>query len=228
VSETATEQPEPSLSTHAMRGAKWSILTNALAAPLNLIAAGYAVEQLGKERYGVWAMILVFANFLRIGDFGLSASFARVVAERLANGEEKSLGRALSSVTTVVLLTGFLLVSGAWLARSWLLFDLFHIPRQYSAEALPALGCVLVSTLATLLSPTFSSLLIGAQRTDREKQITGAVNVLLSSGMIVALATRTGIVGVAVAQLCSSVLGLVAFVVVAHRTVPQIPLTPFC
>jgi O-antigen/teichoic acid export membrane protein len=230
VSETSLEPtPGPeSLSGHAMRGAKWSVITNALAAPLNLAAAGFAVEQLGRDRYGVWAMIAVFANFLRIGDFGLSASFARMVAERLAKGEEKALGRALSSVTTTVLVVAAALVTSAWLGREWLLFDLFRIPQVHAAEAVPAFGLMLLSTLATLLSPTFSSLLIGAQRTDREKQITGATVIVLSAGMIVALALGTGIKGIATAQLFASVAGLIAFVVAARRSVPQIPLRPFC
>ena len=40
---------ENALSRHAVRGAIWSVLTNALAAPLNLIATGFALEQLGRE-----------------------------------------------------------------------------------------------------------------------------------------------------------------------------------
>lgn len=221
-----TESATP-LSGHAVRGAMWSILTNALAAPLNLIATGFALEQLGRERYGVWVMIAVFANFLRLGDFGLSASFARRVADCLARGDEKTLARGLSSVTTTVLLVTSVLVSAAWLARDWLLFELFHIPRVYAAEATPAFGLMLISALATLLSPTFSSLLIGAQRTDREKQITGATNIGLSIAMIAALAMHAGIMGIAVAQICASVVGLFAFIIVAHKVVPQVPLRPF-
>jgi len=210
-----------------LRGAAWSALVNGIAGPLNLVVAGYALAVLGAEAYGVWALIAVFGNYLRFGDMGLSGAFSRQVAERLTQGETKSLGRSLSSVTTLVLLSGTLLCGGAYLLRKPILFHLFRLPLHYRVEAQTAFSLMLAATLAALLSPMFSSLLTGAQRTDIAQKIGGAVKILMALAMAGSLGLGYGIVGLAVVQLAFNVLGLLAYVAAARHLLPQVPLQPF-
>src|SRR5690242_10087118 len=97
--ETADEpQDQSALGRQVARGALWSVLSVAIATPFNLAVTAYSLAKLGAEAYGVWVLIAIFGNYLKLGDFGLSAAFARTVAEGLATGDTRSLGRSLSSV----------------------------------------------------------------------------------------------------------------------------------
>src|SRR5262249_17311093 len=123
-----------------------------------------------------------------------------------------------------ILLSGGLLCALAWLLRDPILFRLFSIPIIYAEEAATAFGLMLLATLTALISPAFSSLLIGAQRTDGEKQVAGAANILLSLGMLAALLAGFSVRGLAAAQLAANLFGLAAYVVLAHRILPNVPL----
>jgi O-antigen/teichoic acid export membrane protein len=203
------------------------VAVNAVAAPLNLAVTGYALAKLGAEMYGAFALIAVFGNYLRVGDFGLSAAFSRTVAERLAHAEIGRLERSLSSVTTLILISGLLLCGAAWLLRDPILFSLFRIPGVYADASRISFGLMLAATLIALISPSFSSLLIGAQRTDLEKQISGAVHMIQAVGIATAVYFQYNLVGLAVAHLSANLSGLATYVFVARRTLPQVRLRPF-
>lgn len=224
---TPRGKPEASLGALAARGAFWGVAVNAVAAPLNLAVTGYALAKLGAEMYGAFALIAVFGNYLRVGDFGLSAAFSRTVAERLAHAEIGRLERSLSSVTTLILISGLLLCGAAWLLRDPILFSLFRIPGVYADASRISFGLMLAATLIALISPSFSSLLIGAQRTDLEKQISGAVHMIQAVGIATAVYFQYNLVGLAVAHLSANLSGLATYVFVARRTLPQVRLRPF-
>jgi O-antigen/teichoic acid export membrane protein len=225
--ETATPETSFPLGQQVARGALWGVLSVAVATPLNLAVTAYALSRLGPETYGVWVLIAVLGNYLRLGDFGLSAAFARVVAEQLTRGEKESLGRSLSSVVTIILLSGLCFCAAAWLLRKPILFGLFAIPESYNGQAEAAFGLMLCATLAVLLTPAFASLLTGAQRTDVDKQISACVNIILSLFTAAALGMGWGLVGIAGALAASSVIGLLTTLAVSRRVVPGVPIRPF-
>jgi O-antigen/teichoic acid export membrane protein len=221
------QKQEASLGTLAARGAIWGVAVNAIAAPLNLAVTGYALAKLGAEMYGTFALIAVFGSYLRVGDFGLSAAFSRTVAERLVHSEIGRLERSLSSVTTLILISGLLLCSAAWLLRDPILFLLFRIPGIYADESRIAFGMMLTATLIALITPSFSSLLIGAQRTDLEKKTSGLVHMILAVGIAVVVYFRFDLIGLASAHLTANLLGLASYIVMAKRVLPQVRLRPF-
>jgi O-antigen/teichoic acid export membrane protein len=231
MSATSTEATEPqpgapSLGRHMARGALWSVLTNLIAAPLNLIVTGYALLKLGAEAYGVWVLIAGVGTYLRVGDFGLSAAFSRLVAERLSKGEEKSLGRSLSGVTNLILLSGAVLCGVAWLLRGPILFSLFRLPLAIAGEAEITYGLTLLATFIALLSPPFSSLLIGAQRTDLDKKAAGAVSILLSISMATVLSAGFGMRGLAWTLLATNLFGLLLYGTLSRKLLPQVGFNP--
>ena len=166
------------------RGAIWSLAINVLVAPLNLIVMGWMLSRLGAEKYGVLILISSISYYLRFGDFGLSWAFSKLVAERISSDEVDSLGRSMGSVTSMIVLSGSILCLVSWLLKDAILYSIFRIPLQYARPAELTFAFVLLATLIGLIAPVFASVLIGAQRTDIERQISGCVNLIGSVGAI--------------------------------------------
>ncbi|MBC2900023.1 lipopolysaccharide biosynthesis protein [Streptomyces cupreus] len=144
---TAADTPARSL----FSGMGFSALAQMAPLLTNLALTPYLIHQLGLDRFGVWALILVFLTTLTVLDGGVGASLARFYAYHGARGDREGTGRLV--VGSLVLFLGLgALVTGLTVLTGPALVSALDVPPRLAREAqqlLLALGPLLALALAS-------------------------------------------------------------------------------
>jgi len=96
----------------------------------------YLISMLGKERYGLWSLILSITVYMAMADAGMKQSVVRYVSKYLAKEDWKQLNEVISSsariyfFVSMVILTGTLLVTFVFLQYFKIEPGFFHIAQQ--------------------------------------------------------------------------------------------------
>ncbi|HEY9018934.1 hypothetical protein [Thiomicrospira sp.] len=88
---------------------------------IQLVLIPLYLTHLGKEKFGVLAMIMVANNYAAIGITWLSGSMARVLAERAAVDDREGFREAYAFSKAVYVLYAVIALCIFWLAAPWLL-----------------------------------------------------------------------------------------------------------
>lgn len=170
-----------------------------------LLLTPFLLRRLGPVAFGIWTLGVTLADWLQLLDFGVREAVLKFVSAQQARRDRSAIQRIASTAATVYTAIGAIaLLSGvvlAWLAVPLLVDDQAAWPELRSAIFLLAVSAAISYPLG--LS---GSLLEGLLRFDLLNLIR-VVHALLRLVLIVlALQLDQGVVGVAIAELCSRLL----------------------
>lgn len=207
-------------------------LRNILAIVTQVIISGavlfilyrYLYDRLGVEQIGVWSLVTSITSVSRIGDFGLSASVVKFVAQALGRRDPQ---RAADVVQTVVLTLGTLMA--VFLIVGYPLFILalgYFLPAPGIPIALSILPYAMISLWVTVIVSVFSGGLDGCQRMDLRSLLMGPSYVIYL-GLVILLTPKYGLRGVVMAQLIQSagLMGMLWWML--RRQLKDLPLIPW-
>ncbi|MFE3031423.1 lipopolysaccharide biosynthesis protein [Streptomyces canus] len=134
-------------------GATFGFSALAQAAPLltNLVLTPYLIHRLGIDRFGVWALILVFLATLTVLDGGVGASLARFYAYHAARADRESAGRLVTWSLILFVALGALVTVLCLLLAPTIVSALEVAPRlqDEARQLLLVLGPLLTFALAS-------------------------------------------------------------------------------
>jgi O-antigen/teichoic acid export membrane protein len=121
------------------------------------------LDRLGLDRFGIWSLMLVLLNTLRLLDGGITASLARFFAMYAAWDDRTQAGRLLVGSLLCLALVGLALTMVAFpLAPT--VVELLDIPTGLSDEATVLLRWVPALAALALMSESAAALLVGNGR----------------------------------------------------------------
>lgn len=208
------------------------LTTNMTATLLQVVVNGgitfflyrYVLDALGKELFGVWAVVLGTASVGKLADLGLAASAVKFVAQYLAREDRPAVLRVVEttvlSIGLVVGVVALVLYPVLYVVLGWIIQE---------AHLLPAARAILPYALATFwltaLSGAVRGCIDGFHRIDLRSII-----LMVATGSYLALALwlvpQHGLIGLAVAQVVQAgLLLLLAWGVLKalFRAVPWVP-----
>lgn len=189
---------------------------------LTLLLTPVVVESIGLEGYGLWSLILAFAGYLALLDFGLGTAVVQHVAHERVGRET---GSALSSVL-VLYLVAAIAALGIGIAIGFQAPAVLHT----SSENVPYLtwGIVLTSArvAVTLSFNVFSGLIRGTQRGYLVDATVIVGNALSFAMSIAALRTGWGLFGVLVPPVLVTIVQGPVLVMLSRRVAPEIRIRP--
>lgn len=103
---------------------------------IQLVLVPLYLAHLGKERFGVLAMIMAANNYAAIGIGWLSGSMARILAERAALGDRTGFREAYAFSKMVYVLYASIALLIFWLAAPWLLANALADTETHAAIVL--------------------------------------------------------------------------------------------
>lgn len=184
----------------------------------------YVVGAIGKEDFGVWALVFSITTTGSIANLGMAASAVKFVSQYLAREEHAYLDRLMqTAVVSVALVLGIILVL-AYPLFQWLL-GLFVEPADKLPDAWAILPYAIGSFWLISVGGVFQSCLDGLHRVDLRSWVVmiGAVAYL---GFAYWRVPQNGLIGIAEAQLMQAglVCGLSWIVLrVKRRSLPLVP-----
>lgn len=185
---------------------------------MGILLVPFLIEKLGKDGYGLIAVIITTASVCSLADLGVSQAVGRHLAAALARDDPKAFNEYSSTAVMVnvqvgLATAGTLLVFAEPLARLCALpesmFDMgVFLLRSYGA----------CSTLVTFLTPVARAVLASHNRFDLASQLDALRRLIQSASLFAVLGlTNSGLVGWAVVSLVLEALSLIVFWWLAFR-----------
>jgi len=161
------------------------------------------LKSLGPERFGLWAVLGLPSQYVLLGTFGLSHALIKLVAEDPAQVESDHLSKLAGSVTTVFILVGSSLALATFIWREEILGWLRITPGLVPEARVLLFGFAWVIFMS-LLASVYLAVLSGLHRMDLANAIQTVGSAITGVGIVVALKTGSGLVGVMVVYAISA------------------------
>jgi len=208
------------------RNSLFSFGSSSISLPINFFLIPYVLAKIGKEGYGLWALIGVIANYQVFVDFGLTSTLVRFVAKEETDRKYKNVNEylATSFVTFLVL----------WLAAYTILLIFsrpiaVHVLRvQQNIDI--AVFLITISGFCVILNLSaglFKSILDGAQRMEISNSLLIIQTLISALGTFCVLQMGLGLRGLGINLALISVVNLIASFYVIRRTFPHVKINPF-
>lgn len=118
-----------------LRGGAWNTLSQVVPILVNIGLTPFVLGGFGKERFGVYLVLVAITSFLGNFDGGIGASAGRYFAVYAGAGDAIKATRLLTTLSGAVVLIGAAIV-GVLLAISPLVLRVFDVPPELQAEGL--------------------------------------------------------------------------------------------
>jgi O-antigen/teichoic acid export membrane protein len=193
----------------------------AVNAAVTLALTPFVLHELGTARYGVWILTSSIIGYYGLLDLGFRAGVTQYLTRYLAIGDHVKASECMSSAVAVLASLGAVMFGLSW-GAAYIAPHVFNLPGGMEREAF---WCILIvgcsSALQFALQP-FASVFTATQRFDLATLIGISTRFLTAGGIVLALKTGQGLIGVSAATCTASAVDYVVRWRVAHRLAPQL------
>jgi O-antigen/teichoic acid export membrane protein len=219
--EQHTEMVRKSISTNVMI----TIVARVVYLLTRFFVPPFVLARVSLEAYGLWATAFILVSYIGISTMGLSAVYAKYVAEYSARGEHQRANALLSTGLSLSIPLCAALFGATCLFWPWVLGYL-KITPALAAEARVVVLIVVGSFLLSLCTSAFSDALTGVQK-DAANQGIWIVAYLFETALIFLLVGMgRGVRGLAEAFLLRTLLEEGLSTIVAFRKIPWLRVSP--
>ncbi len=210
------------------RNSIFSLARTLLAVPLTLLLTPYIIWHLGKEEFGVWALVGVISSYAQLSDFGITESLIKFVAEYKSHEDVERINRLVNTALVAYLVISLVFGFAAFQAMPFVVEHILRIPPVLVDKAIFVFSLGILLFLLNMTMGVFGSLVIGFQRMGYSNGI-GIVGLLLTTiGTVAFLSTGWGLVGLIYTNAIVTVVTAVANIMAAKRLCRGLRINPFC
>lgn len=226
--EKFTPQENPPVQTvtqSVSKGTLAGIIANIARFGTRLVIIPIMISHLGLGGYGIWAVVMVIASYLRFGSAGIKTCFQKYVAQACASGDFRLANQLLTTGATIFfVLSAIVLIPVAIFPH--FVAHLAGIPTPYISSSGAAVAVLAISYLFSNSLVAFESAVLGAHRVDLMQYVMASFMVLDALLSVAVLLFGFGIAGLALVMAISELGYATSGVLMARRIVPQISLRP--
>lgn len=195
--------------------------------PVSILMTSYMLGVLGKEEFGVWALVGVISSYAQLSDFGLTESLIKFMAEFRARNDAPRLNSLVNTALTAYLLISAVFCGLFLLALPFIIDRVMQIPPELRAVSS---GVFTVAVLVFFLNMTlgvFSSLITGFQEMAYSNMISLFSSLAAAGGSVYALQAGYGLPGLIRVSAAVAVLTGILNFLAARRLFPEMEINPF-
>ncbi len=190
---------------------------------LAFVATPIIVRGLGNEKYGVYAITLVFVS--TAFSSGIGRISAKYIPELRSSGREGEISEIVSATFWLTLTVGIIQAGALAIAAPYIVSDILLVEPEAAREVVTALYLASAGGLVLMLSFTFQFVLQGIHRFDRIAIISGLSALLLNVGNIIIVLSGLGVLPLLGWN--AAVLGSIGllYYLTSRRSLPDLRLT---
>ena len=186
-----------------------------------LITVPIVISHLGIGGYGIWAILMTAAAYMRFGSIGIKSAFQKYVAEATGNGDFETTNRLLSTGTAGMLVLSFVgLVPICVFSRS--LAQLAGVPPELLKASAASISVLALIMLMSNVGAAFEAIVMGGHRIDIARKFTTFFTVAEAIAIVILLHFGFGLFGMA----CTMGLSELGFVfccyIASRKLMPQV------
>ncbi len=190
---------------------------------LSILSIPFIVKSLGNDAYGVFAIVSIVAGYLGLLNGPVAMGSVRFMAEAYAHQQWSELHEAVAAGLVINIALAALAGLTMFLAADVLARKVFAIPPALIPSSVTAFRLAAFSFFLNGVIGALQSIPIAMRRYDIRNQVGLVVGTLNTMAIILALWWGWGLLGAVLAQVLSSVLGLVLFAIVAWSLLRKYP-----
>lgn len=187
-----------------------------MAAPLlvGLVAIPLLIEGMGKERFGLLAIIWMGVGYFSLFDLGLGRALTKLVAERLGDGRTEDLHLLVWTALSLIVSLGVLGAIAILFAAGPIVRNVFNVAFELQAEAINAFRLLALGLPVVVLTTALTGLLEAHQRFASIAAIRVPLGVLTFAGPLVTLQFTPSLTWATGALLLARLVAAIAFFLV--------------
>jgi O-antigen/teichoic acid export membrane protein len=186
-----------------------------------LLTVPIVIAHLGIAGYGIWAILMTAAAYMRFGSIGIKSAFQKYVAEATGTGDFQTTNRLLSTGTVAM----FILSLAGLVPISIYSAKLAHaagVPAEFLKSSTASISVLAVIMLISNVGAAYEAILMGGHRIDIARRYTTFFTVVEAIAIVALLRSGFGLFAMACTMGLSE-LGFVACCYIASRKVlPQV------
>ena len=210
------------------RNALWNF--TGLAAPLlvAVVAVPLLIEGMGKERFGLLAIIWMGIGYFSLFDMGLGRALTKLVAEYLGRDELETLHGLIWTALWLIFGLGVVAMLGVFAATPLLIADVFNVPVELQAESVVAFHILALGLPVVTLTTALIGILEAHQRFASIATLRALLGTLTFLAPVLTLQATPSLAAATAALLAARVVALVLYFLLASRSRPELlrPLRP--
>jgi O-antigen/teichoic acid export membrane protein len=188
---------------------------------VSVIMIPYIIAHIGKERFGIWAIISIVTGYCGLLDFGVGASFVKYIAELYTKKDYDDISNIINTGFTLYALLALVTTAFILLFVGPLL-TLFNIPQYLRHEAAVVLIIGVALFGASNAASPFISIQGGLQRMDISNKIGIALSIVNIAGTMLVLEQGFGIIGLMLNNVFVFIIAAIINVWIAFRILPEL------
>ncbi len=193
---------------------------------LTLAITPYVYRSLGSERYGLFALVLVLANYLTIVDFGFGWGIIKFVAEYVAKADFQRLQGAIRVAVWMSLVIGVLMAIGLVSLGPWLARSVFNVPPTQTDVVATGIALAGVFAILVLQCNVLAGILKGLQRFDLVVAFGSLTTTFRMVGYVLLLMWGYGLLSLWIVTIAGMLVLALAYRSCIKRLIPGISLFP--
>ena len=182
---------------------------------------------LGKQEFGIWALVGVISSYAQLSDFGITESLIKFMAEYEARKDSRRLNQLINTSLVVYLALSLLCCSLFVMILPYITDRILNIPPQLQAKANYVFTIAIILFFANMVMGVFGSLIIGFQRMGYSSLIGLVSTVITACGTIAFISQGYGLAGLIYNNAIVTLFVIFFNVFAAKRLFPALCVNPF-
>jgi len=193
------------------RSAIWNLVGMAAPVLVALIAIPMLIEGMGKERFGLLAIIWMGVGYFSLFDLGLGRALTRMVSERLGRNDVTELGALIWTAFILLTVLGIIGATLLILFSPALVMGLLQVPEALHEEAIAAFRILAIGVPFVIITAGLVGLLEAHQRFRVIATIRIPLGILTFAAPLITLQFTPSIAWATLALLLSRLVALVFY-----------------
>ena len=227
MSEKAFQAPldNASLAKNIGRSTFFGVVSRLAQVATRLVTVPIVITHLGLGGYGIWAIIMTTAAYMRFGSIGVKSAFQKYVAEATGNGNFESANKLLSTGCAIMLVLSVAgLVPVAIFSRQ--LAALAGVPPEFLVSTAHAFTMLALIMVIANVGAVYEAIVMGGHRVDLSGNFSTFFTVAEAVAIIILLHYGAGLFAMASVMALSEVGFITCCYIASKKIVPQIRLSP--
>jgi O-antigen/teichoic acid export membrane protein len=205
----------------------FNVVRTFLSVPITLLLTPFIIKHLGKQEFGIWALVGVISSYAQLSDFGITESLIKFMAEYEARKDSRRLNQLINTSFVVYLVLSVLCCSLFIMVLPFITDRILSIPPQLQAKANYVFTIAIILFFANMVMGVFGSLIIGFQRMGYSSLIGLVATVIAACGTLVFISQGYGLAGLIYNNAIVTVFVMASNIFAAKRLFPHMCFSPF-
>jgi O-antigen/teichoic acid export membrane protein len=227
MSEKALQAPidNASLAKNIGRSTFFGVVSRLAQVATRLVTVPIVITHLGLGGYGIWAIIMTTAAYMRFGSIGVKSAFQKYVAEATGNGNFENANKLLSTGCAIMLALSVAgLVPIAMFSRQ--LAALAGVPPEFLISTAHSFTMLALIMVIANVGAVYEAIVMGGHRVDLSGNFSTFFTVAEAVAIVILLHYGRGLFAMASVMALSEIGFIASCYVASKKIVPQIRLTP--